>query len=224
MSLDRVAFGYRRNAKFEDYLTFEELITTVIQTVAYGGTFKKIYQISQIKISYYLLGNILINIGPAHDGTIDMIFQERLLQLGTWLAINGEAIYESHPWTTAQQDSLNSNVYYTTKDEALYALLLNWPSGSILRLGSVLSVLTEYSNARVSMLGEEEQLEWSIGDDGVEISLPDMANVQSKSAWVIKIDLSSSIQVVVHEAIKIILNHYFLILSLSSINKQVFTI
>lgn len=135
----------------------------------------------------------MINIGPAHDGTIDMIFQERLLQLGTWLAINGEAIYESHPWTTAQQDSLNSNVYYTTKDEALYALLLNWPSGSILRLGSVLSVLTEYSNARVSMLGEEEQLEWSIGDDGVEISLPDMANVQSKSAWVIKIDLSSSI-------------------------------
>jgi len=39
MSLDRVAFGYRRNAKFEDYLSFEELITTVIQTVAYGGTF-----------------------------------------------------------------------------------------------------------------------------------------------------------------------------------------
>lgn len=39
MSLDRVAFGYRRNAKFEDYLSFEELITTVIQTVAYGGIF-----------------------------------------------------------------------------------------------------------------------------------------------------------------------------------------
>lgn len=189
MSLDRVAFGYRRNAKFEDYLSFEELITTVIQTVAYGGTF-----LIKVVLNYFktlTLGNILINIGPGHDGTIDMIFQERLLQLGTWLAINGEAIYESHPWTTAQQDSLNSNVYYTTKNQALYALLLKWPSGSSLnslKLGSVLSVLTE--NTRISLLGQEGQLEWSAGDDNVVINLPDMADVESDSAWVIKIDLS----------------------------------
>lgn len=120
-----------------------------------------------------------------------MIFQERLLQLGTWLAINGEAIYESHPWTTAQQDSLNSNVYYTTKNQALYALLLKWPSGSSLnslKLGSVLSVLTE--NTRISLLGEEGQLEWNVGDDDVVINLPDMADVESDTAWVIKIDLS----------------------------------
>lgn len=191
MSLDRVAFGYRRNAKFEDYLTFEELITTVIQTVAYGGILLLNY--NMCNNCGNLLGNILINIGPAHDGTIDMIFQERLLQLGTWLGINGEAIYESQPWTTAQQDSLNSNVYYTTKNQTFYALLLKWPGGSSLnslKLGSLLSILTENSNARVSLLGEEGELEWRVGDAGVEISLPDLADVESKSAWVIKIDLS----------------------------------
>lgn len=37
MSLDRYSFGYRRNAKLADYLSSQELITTVVQTVAYGG-------------------------------------------------------------------------------------------------------------------------------------------------------------------------------------------
>ena len=44
-------------------------------------------------------GNILINVGPTHDGRIVPIFEERLLQLGAWLDVNGEAVYSSKPWT-----------------------------------------------------------------------------------------------------------------------------
>jgi len=43
-------------------------------------------------------GNILINVGPTADGMIAPIFQERLRQLGSWLGVNGEAIYASKPW------------------------------------------------------------------------------------------------------------------------------
>lgn len=43
-------------------------------------------------------GNYLLNIGPTKDGLIAPIFQERLLAVGKWLSVNGEAIYSSKPW------------------------------------------------------------------------------------------------------------------------------
>ena len=43
-------------------------------------------------------GNLLINVGPTHDGRIIPIFQERLLQLGSWMNVNGEGIYATKPW------------------------------------------------------------------------------------------------------------------------------
>ncbi len=39
-----------------------------------------------------------MNVGPTKEGTISPIFQERLLQIGTWLETNGDAIYETIPW------------------------------------------------------------------------------------------------------------------------------
>ena len=38
-------------------------------------------------------GNLLLNIGPKSDGTIPNIMVDRLLEIGKWLEINGEAIY-----------------------------------------------------------------------------------------------------------------------------------
>ena len=57
-----------------------------------------------------VLGNVLFNVGPAKDGTIIPIQEERLRQLGTWLGINGEAIYASRPWTK-QNDTITAGVW-----------------------------------------------------------------------------------------------------------------
>ena len=38
-------------------------------------------------------GNLLLDIGPAADGTIPVIMEQRLLEIGDWLQVNGEAIY-----------------------------------------------------------------------------------------------------------------------------------
>ena len=46
-------------------------------------------------------GCLLLNIGPKADGTIPEEDQSILLEIGEWLKINGEAIYDSRVWRVA---------------------------------------------------------------------------------------------------------------------------
>ena len=51
-----------------------------------------------------------MNVGPTADGRIVPIFEERLRQMGSWLKVNGEAIYSSKPWKF-QNDTLTNDVW-----------------------------------------------------------------------------------------------------------------
>jgi len=73
------SFALNRNEPLSNYLTSEELIRHFVKLVAAGG-------------------GMTLNVGPAADGQIPLLQQERLLDLGKWMELNGEAIYGSRPF------------------------------------------------------------------------------------------------------------------------------
>lgn len=79
------SFGLNRNEKLEAYGTSQELIHRFVQTVANGG-------------------GMILNVGPKADGQIPLIQQERLIQLGNWLKINGDAIYGAEPFSIKEEE------------------------------------------------------------------------------------------------------------------------
>ncbi|KAF7245922.1 Tissue alpha-L-fucosidase [Varanus komodoensis] len=115
-SIDKNSWGYRRNMQVQELLDEASIIRELVQTVSYGG-------------------NYLLNVGPTKEGIIVPIFQERLLALGKWLSINGEAIYESKPWRV-QKENGTEGTWYTSKGAIIYAIFLTWPEGSMLTLSS----------------------------------------------------------------------------------------
>jgi len=165
MTLDKRSWGYRRNAAIDDYLTIEEMIETLVTTICYGG-------------------NLLMNIGPTKEGTISPIFQLKLKEIGSWLNINGEAVYSSLPWKLSQRDSNEKNMYYTTKSSNVYGFLLNWPSDNKIVLNDVYKCTTPYTE--VILLGYNGKVTWSYRSNSVEVKMPMINPQKLKWAWVFK--------------------------------------
>lgn len=69
--------------------------------------------------------HLLLNVGPRPDGTIQEEQKKPLLETGTWLKVNGEAIYGTIYWEKQEGETTDGKeVRFTKKDTNLYAMIM----------------------------------------------------------------------------------------------------
>jgi alpha-L-fucosidase len=137
-------WAYNRNDR--NFKPASELIQTLVEVASRGG-------------------NLLLNVGPTPEGTIQPEFQERLLAVGAWLKINGEAIYGTTygPW----QDLPFGRT--TARGNIIYLHLFRWPGESLTVPARGIKV------GKVTMLAGRKTLEFRQDSSSIVIKLPPSA-------------------------------------------------
>ena len=150
-------------------------------------------------------GILLLNLGPKPDGTIPVEQQQVLQGVGDWLAVNGEAIYGTRPWSiygeganqftagafgdSATPVFTGTDIRFTRKGDVLYAVLMAWPGSqaTITSLASTQPVPVSGAITGVQLLGQDDELVWSQTAEGLIVNMPANPPKQGGHAYVLKI-------------------------------------
>ncbi len=174
------SFGYNRIETYDDYNSSQLLTFMLVDIVSRGG-------------------NFLLDIGPTADGRIPVIMEDRLIEVGKWLEVNGESIYGTTRWATDAQWSEGERIkytkaefhhgvpdpiiemsimprpgqsvkelYFTRKDDTLYAFMPKWPGKTLMVKNVTLS-----KTSTIKMLGSEKAINWQQKGNNVEVDLSD---------------------------------------------------
>ena len=180
------SWGYTKN---QDYKSSNEIICSLVDIVSKNGT-------------------LLLNIGPMSDGTIPEGDKKVLLEIGEWLKINGEAIYNTNFWRNAAegpsvikegQFTDNTAVEFTSEDirftingTFLYATVLKYPEDGQVTIKSLgehdASSMPLFHGIikKVSVLGFNENPAWTRDRAGLHIKT---VCVHSNNPVVFKIEI-----------------------------------
>lgn len=157
------SFGYNQVEGDEHLLSSEALIHLLIDVVSKNG-------------------NLLLNVGPKADGTIPENQLKRLTDLGDWMKINSEGIYDTYPYVIPSA-ILNdeTQVRFTQKNEDLYIFLLSAPKDKSI----LIPFCKTTQSSKILLFGKTiESLSFSKKGDGIEIKLPE--NMEFKFTKMIK--------------------------------------
>lgn len=147
-------------------------------------------------------GCLLLNLAPHPDGYIPEDQKQRLREMGKWLKLNGEAIYESRPWLIYGEGPTETltghladmrfdgfseeDIRFTIRDGQLYAIALAWPDSGILPVKSLSSSKYNGEITQLELIGNDSDLVWKQTIDALEIQLPE--NKPCEHAFVFKIN------------------------------------
>jgi len=159
VTINQDSWGYN---KYEtQFKTERDLIRMLVEVVSKGG-------------------NLLLNIGPKPDGTIQDEFITRLNAMGRWMKVNHEAIYATtaSPFTT-----LPFFGRATTKGNTLYLHVFQWPKDGKLQV----PVSNGAVNAHL-LTDPGRMLAVTRGADGLTIALPATAPDEIASVVALTLD------------------------------------
>lgn len=153
-------------------------------------------------------GNLLLNVPVRSDGTIDEQERPIVEEIADWTAVNGEAIFATRPWRVygegpAMQDAAPisaqgfnegkgkpftaQDVRYTTKGDAVYAILLGVPDQPV-RLSELKAGAAKVTS--VQLVGADAPVKWEAGDAALTITPP--ADLPSRHAVAFRVGVAVS--------------------------------
>ncbi len=123
-------------------------------------------------------GNYLLNVGPTSKGVIPQPEADRLLAMGQWLKVNGQAIYGTQAGPFKRQPAWGR---VTQRPGTLYLHVFDWPTDG--------KLLVPISNAHITahLLGSESTLPAVSTPEGWQATLP--AQAPDPIASVIAVDI-----------------------------------
>ncbi len=135
-----------------------------------------------------LNGNFMLNIGPRANGDVPYEIAQRLEEMGSWLAVNGDAIYGSGAFDLDKnQHDWGKITCKTTADGTtkLYLHVFNWPLNKQLQVTGI----TE-APQKAYLLADKQQaaLPFDFGEVLTTISLPQMQPDPYVSVVVVEYD------------------------------------
>ena len=135
----------------DTYKPASELIGLLVKIVAYGG-------------------NFLLNIGPDGKGDWDPVAYQRLQEIGAWMKVNSEGIYDTHPVAPYHA----ADLYFTEKKDhsSVYAFYVPSLGAQSLPAEIRLSTMRAALHSKVYMLGYPKPLKWKAAGDGMVVFLP----------------------------------------------------
>jgi alpha-L-fucosidase len=139
-------------------------------------------------------GNLLLNIPVRGDGTIDDDERKVVEGIAAWMDVNREAIFATRPWKVCGEGPALANaaplkaqgfnegkgkpltaedIRYTAKGDTIYAIAMGRPTMDVVlkSLGKTAG-LAGAPVTSVKMLGSDEQIHWTQGDDALTIQPP----------------------------------------------------
>ncbi len=183
-SVGKISWGYIEN---EQYKSTDYLIDELIDIVSKNGC-------------------LLLNIGPRADGTIPAEAVTILEEIGAWLALNGEAVYDTRPWVVygegptevnqghhsekKNKDAGHEDIRFTMKGDQLYATALGWPDDGVFTVETLRrgSPELERSIRSVELISGSNRVEWKQTSECLRIEVGGRAPCAAAIAFRITFD------------------------------------